>query len=75
MIRAILHKADGSPMVVLGLGEENMRRLRNGEPIKVNLKRLDPTGGETELPDIDVVVVFDDGTLTPTLLDQASQQT
>ena len=72
MIRAFLHGDNGKPIVLLGLGEDNMARLRHGEPIRVNLRHLDPTGqGVTELPDVDVVIAFDDGSMTPALLAHA----
>ncbi len=70
MIRALMHTDEGKPIVLLGFGPENMRRLQGGEPIRFNLKHLDPSGAETDLPDVDVLIVFDDGTLTTTLLDR-----
>lgn len=36
-------------LVVLGLSDENMKRLADGQPIKINLKDLN-------LPDIEVVI-------------------
>jgi len=75
VIRALLYTADGKPIVILGLGPENMRRLEGGEPVRVNLKRFDPGGRETDMPDIDVVIAFDDGSLTPTLMDKITAQT
>jgi hypothetical protein len=46
-------KADGSRVLVLGLSEENWRRLRTGnQPIPVRLQDLDPT-----LPPITVLLI------------------
>lgn len=36
-------------LVILGLSDENMKRLAAGQPIKINLKDLD-------LPDIEIVI-------------------
>jgi hypothetical protein len=57
VIRAI-GSIEGRPLVILGLDPQNLNRLREGQPIHVNLRRLNPGGADTELPDIDVVVVF-----------------
>ena len=57
MIRA-LGNGDGRPLVLLGLEPQNLDRLREGQPIRVNLRRLNPEGPDTDLPDIDVVVFF-----------------
>jgi hypothetical protein len=54
---------NGKSLVVLGLGPINIRRLEKGEPILVNLRKLDPHGQATRLPDIDVLIAFDDGKL------------
>lgn len=67
MIRAVLYDR-GKPIVVLGLSEENMVRLHAGQPVQVNLKHLDPNGPPTDLPDIEVVIAFDDGGLAPQLM-------
>jgi hypothetical protein len=75
VIRALLYQADGKPLVILGLGEENMRRLREGEPIRFNLKHLDPGSPKpTDLPDVDLVIAFDDGSLTPALMTLGKSQ-
>lgn len=55
MIRLAL-TLDGTPTVVLGLEPVNMARLARGEPIKVNLRMLDPDGPPTSLPDVDLYV-------------------
>ena len=44
------------PTVVLGLDAVNFGRIARGEPIKVNLRDLDPDGPPTGLPDIDVLI-------------------
>jgi hypothetical protein len=57
MIRAIAER-DGQPVVVLfGLEPENLRRMAGNEPVRVNLSGMDP-----RLPDIDVVVFSTEGT-------------
>jgi len=61
MIRALLTQKDGKPLVLLGLEPVNLNRLREGQPIKVNLRQLDPDGPPTDLPDIDVAVFFAGG--------------
>jgi hypothetical protein len=40
MIKFTLRAADGTPVVGLGLSEENWRRLRGGKPIVVKLREL-----------------------------------
>ena len=59
MIRVLAHE-DGKPVVMLGLDPQNLNRLREGQPIVVNLARLNPDedAEPTGLPDIDVVVFF-----------------
>lgn len=59
MIRSLAHEADGKQVVMLGVDPQNLSRLRDGQPIRVNLRNLIP-GGEPieELPDLDVVVFF-----------------
>ena len=76
MIRAVLRDVrSGKATVLLGLGAENMDRLAAGEPVKVNLRHLDPTtNGMTDLPDIDIVIAFDDGGLGIALLDQKASR-
>jgi hypothetical protein len=69
VIRAILRRKSGCPVVVLGLGDENMRRLMLDQPIRVNLRSLDPGDPpDPSMPDIDVVIAFDDGSLAQSLL-------
>lgn len=51
---------DGRRTVVLGLEPVNLERLTKGEPIKVNLRNLDPDGPPTPLPDIDVYIAATD---------------
>jgi hypothetical protein len=49
----------GAPAaVLLGLDAENMARLREGEPVQVNLRNLDPDEPREDLPDLDVVIFF-----------------
>lgn len=56
-----LHPEDPDlPTVVLGLAAENMARMTRGEPIKVNLRTLNPSGPPTALPDVDVIVAATD---------------
>lgn len=58
MIRAV-GEADGKPLVILGLEPQNMARLREGQPIRVNLRNLVPGGPPIDaLPDVDVVILF-----------------
>lgn len=60
MIRAVLTPKGGEPeTVILGLDEENMRRLRDNKPIKVNLHHLDPDGPPTKLPNLNIVIAYD----------------
>jgi hypothetical protein len=51
-------RAGAPAAVLLGLDAENMARLRDGEPISVNLRNLDPDVPREDLPDIDVVIFF-----------------
>lgn len=56
MIRVVAHdKADGHPMVLLGLMDENLKRLQEDKPIRVNLRELIP-GQHTDLPNVSVVI-------------------
>jgi hypothetical protein len=61
MIRAVLTPKGGEPeSVILGLDEENIKRLREGKPINVNLRHLDPDGPPTEkLPNLNIVIAYD----------------
>jgi hypothetical protein len=61
MIRALAHDKHGKPIVILGVDAENLSRLQDDKPIRVNLKYLDMSDKPTGLPDIDVVIFFDDG--------------
>jgi hypothetical protein len=58
VIRALAVGDDGQPLIMLGLDPQNLNRLREGQPIRVNLRRLHPGGPDTVLPDINVVVFF-----------------
>lgn len=58
MIRALMHRPGGGPVVVLGLDGENITRLLADEPIYLNLRALDP-GPASGLPDIDVMIYYD----------------
>ena len=59
MIRAAGVSSTGTPFVFLGLEPQNINRLREGQPIKVNLRHLDPDGPPVEqLPDVDVIIFF-----------------
>jgi hypothetical protein len=50
---------DGTPTVFLALEPQNLDRLREGQPIKVNLRYLDPEGPPVrELPEVDVVILY-----------------
>jgi hypothetical protein len=56
MIKAVMANAVGVPTgIVLGLSEENWRRLRAGQPIPVRLRELHPT-----LPDLTVLLLGGD---------------
>lgn len=50
MIRALMTTKDGRPMLLLGIEAENVKRLKEGQPIHVN-------GREDDLP-IDVVIMY-----------------
>lgn len=56
MIRAIGSDENGMPVVFFGLDDENLRRLKFDQPIRINLARLDPDGVPTDLPSITVVI-------------------
>lgn len=43
-------KAKKGNTVILGLSDENMRRLKNGEPIKFNMKK------DLDMEDVDIVI-------------------
>jgi hypothetical protein len=60
MIRAIGQNGDGTPVVFLGLDDENLRRLTSDQPVRANLSELLP-GQTTGLPDITVVVFHAEG--------------
>jgi hypothetical protein len=56
---------EGRRWVLFGLQDENLRRLRDGKPIRVNLQQLNPGAlPNPELPDIDVMIAYDDGHLS-----------
>lgn len=40
MIRAVGHGPNNEPLILLGLSDENIRRLRDGQPIHVLLSEL-----------------------------------
>jgi hypothetical protein len=48
-------------VVLLGLTKVNLDRLMLDRPVLVNLHHLLPGAKPTELPDVDVVIFFDDG--------------
>ncbi len=50
MIRAVATKKDGTKLLVLGLDDENVRRLKAGQPIRVQ-------GDQLGLPGIEVVLM------------------
>lgn len=51
--------SEGKPTVLLGIDPENFDRLREGQPIRVNLRHLNPDGEPVEaLPDLDVAIFF-----------------
>ena len=52
MIKAVASAPNGAPMVMLGLSDENWKRLRAGQPIVVKLRELDP-----ELPDVRIILL------------------
>lgn len=52
MIKATGGGADGVPFLLLGLSEENCRRLVAGQPISVRADHVDP-----RLPAINVILV------------------
>lgn len=60
MIRAVLTPKGGEPeTIILGLDEVNITRLKDNKPIKVNLHHLDPDGPPTNLPNINIVIAYD----------------
>lgn len=60
MYRSAGVKTDGTMFVMLGLEEENIRRLHEEDkPIKVNLRHLDPDGPPViQLPELELVIYF-----------------
>lgn len=56
MIRLLLHPPGQPPMVVFGLDATSFLRLGRGQPIRVNLRDLDPDGPPTKLANIDIVI-------------------
>lgn len=42
MIRALFKKDDGTTVVLLGVDDENIRRLTSGKPIQVKSGSVDP---------------------------------
>lgn len=69
MIRALMVGVRGQPLVMLGLSADNLERLRNDEPIHLELRHLSGTDEvHRDLPDVDLIIAFDDGTLTEKLL-------
>lgn len=69
MIRAQLKGKRGQPLLVLGLGKVNIDRLvANDEPIHVELRHFSGTDQvHDDLPDLDLIIAFDDGSLTAKL--------
>jgi hypothetical protein len=61
MIRAVLwdKQHTNPPTVLLGLGAENLARLKEGKPVLVNLRHLDPDGPDTQLPDINIAITLE----------------
>jgi hypothetical protein len=55
MIRARATSADGRPVIVLGLSDENVKRLTQGQPIRV-------TGESIGLSSVAAILVFHGGT-------------
>jgi hypothetical protein len=49
VIRAVLNTATG-PLVVLGVVEENLRRMRDGHPLTLDLGALLRQAAEDEIP-------------------------
>lgn len=72
MIRAIGSAEDGTPVIFLGLDDENLRRLTSDQPIRVNLSELLP-GQATGLPDITVVVFHAEGEAVEAMLRKVQQ--
>lgn len=56
MIRAIGKNERNTPIVMLGLSMENINKLKEDEPIRVNIKNLVPGEPPTNLPDIDILI-------------------
>jgi hypothetical protein len=50
MIRAVATKADGTKLLILGVDDENVKRLTSGQPIHVE-------GADVGIPGVDVVVM------------------
>ena len=69
MLQATGHSTlTGQTWVLLGLRRDNMDRLQQGQPIRLNLEKLDPS-----LPNVDIIVAFDDGRLEGLLKERKRQ--
>jgi hypothetical protein len=51
MVKAGANGADGKRIVILGITEENVRRLRDGKPIHVH-------GDEVGAPDVTIFIMY-----------------
>jgi hypothetical protein len=40
MIKSLIHAKNGSQLVMLGLAEENIKRLKSGDPVYLHLDEL-----------------------------------
>lgn len=59
MLRLAGNWSNGTPFVILGLDKRNLGLMREGQPIRLNLRNLDPDGPPVEeLPDLELVLVF-----------------
>lgn len=57
MITAAGRTADGKPLLLMGITEENVERLKLGQPIRVPLENIHK-GRPGLLPDIAVVIAY-----------------
>jgi hypothetical protein len=69
MLRVVLRHEGGKMVVVLGLSEENLKRLADDKPILMSLRQVDPDEPpDMDMPDIDFIVALDGEALSNFLL-------
>lgn len=67
MIKAVLRRPNGSPLYILGLSEENVKRLKEGFPIAF-------AGNTMGLPGDFVIMYGATEEIIETMIDSAAQQ-